>query len=296
MTRPRLPPDDWPRRNFSTMVRSMPHDWHVQVSGTGPDLLLLHGAGASAHSFRRIAPLLKGYRLIVPDLPGHGYTRTTARDRLGLDTMADDLALLCQGQGWKPACIIGHSAGAAVALRLAEIMPSPPRALVGINAALGNFEGMTGVLFPILAKMLATSPFIPHLLAGFAGRRKKVEQIITSTGSKLEPEDLDLYARLMAQPSHVDGTLTMMAQWRLDPLLARLPQISVPTLLITAAKDVAVPPQVSRAASVKLPRVEYAEIPSFGHLVHEEAPDNVAALVLPFLARQREEDHQRRSG
>jgi len=294
--RPRMPPDDWPRRNHSVMVRAMPHDWHVQVSGSGPDVLLLHGAGASTHSFRRLAPFLKGFRLIAIDLPGHGFTRTAARDRLGLDPMADDLALLCQGQGWKPTAIIGHSAGAAVALRLAEIMPTPPRGLVGINAALGNFEGLTGVLFPILARMLSNSPFIPHLLAGFAGRRSKVEQIIASTGSVLPPDDLDLYARLLAMPGHVDGTLSMMAQWRLDPLLARLPQIAVPSLLITASGDVAVPPQVSRAAAARLPRVECAEIPDHGHLVHEEAPQKVAAVIMPWLGRLLDDEPHRHLG
>ncbi|MDP2085688.1 MAG: alpha/beta fold hydrolase [Gemmobacter sp.] len=278
-------PDDWPRRAYSTRIRAMPHHWHVQVSGQGPDLLLLHGAGASAHSWRGLAPLLTGYRVIAPDLPGHGFTRTAERARLNLDAMADDLTLLCQGQGWKPAAIIGHSAGGVLALRMAELLPRPPLALAGINAALGPFEGFAGWLFPKLARLMAVSPFMPHLLSGLASNRKKVESVLASTGSKLAPADVDLYRRLLAMPQHLDGTLNMMANWQLDPILARLPQTAVPVLLLTSSGDLAVPPAVSRNAATRLPRVECAELPGYGHLVHEEAPEAVATLLLPWLSR-----------
>lgn len=278
-------PDDWPRRAHSIRIRAVPHHWHVQVSGQGPDLLLLHGAGASAHSWAPLAPMLRGYRVIAPDLPGHGFTRTGERSRLNLDAMADDLTLLCQGQGWKPAAIIGHSAGGVLALRMAELLPRPPVTLVGINAALGPFEGFAGWLFPKLAKMMAVSPFMPHLLSGLASNRRKVESVLGSTGSRLPAEGVELYRRLLAMPQHLEGTLNMMANWQLDPIMARMPQMMVPTLLITSSNDLAVPPTVSRAAATKLPRVEYTEIPGLGHLVQEERPEAVAAILLPWLER-----------
>lgn len=278
-------PDDWPRRAHSVRIRAVPHHWHVQVSGQGPDLLLLHGAGASAHSWRALAPLMAGYRVIVPDLPGHGYTHTSERSRLNLDAMADDLTLLCQGQGWKPAAIVGHSAGGVLALRMAELMPRAPATLVGINAALGPFEGFAGWLFPKLARLMAVSPFMPQLLSGLASNRRKVESVLSSTGSKLAAADLELYRRLLAMPQHLEGTLNMMANWQLDPILARLPQTSVPVLLLTSSGDLAVPPAVSRQAATRLPRVECTELPGFGHLVQEEAPEAVAAVLLPWLSR-----------
>ena len=278
-------PEDWPRRKLSLRIRAVPHHWHVQVSGQGPDVLLLHGAAASAHSWALLAPLLRGYRVIAPDLPGHGFTRTAERARLTLDAMADDLTLLCQGQGWKPAAIVGHSAGGVLALRMAELLPQAPATLIGINAALGPFEGFAGWLFPKLARMMAVSPFMPHLLSGLASNRKKVESVIASTGSRLPPESIELYRRLLAMPQHLEGTLNMMANWQLDPILARLPQMQVPALLLTSSNDLAVPPTVSRAAAARLPRVEYTEVPGFGHLVHEEAAETVATILLPWLER-----------
>ena len=92
-------PADWPLRERSRMIRCRPHVWHVQTVGQGPDVLLLHGAAASGHSFHRLLPYLPGYRLIVPDLPGQGYTRAGGHMRLGLDAMADDLGSFMRGSG-----------------------------------------------------------------------------------------------------------------------------------------------------------------------------------------------------
>ncbi len=63
--------------------------------GTGPLVLLLHGAGASTHTWRSLAPLLaEHYTLVMPDLPGQGFSRSGNRMRLGLDAMAEDIAAL----------------------------------------------------------------------------------------------------------------------------------------------------------------------------------------------------------
>lgn len=276
----------WPHRAASIRVRLPPTDWHVQVSGSGPDLLLLHGTGASGHSWRKLVPLLGGYRLLVPDLPGQGFTLGADPTRLGIDGMADDLAGLAAAQGWAPRAVIGHSAGGALAFRLAELLPQPPDALIGINAALGPFEGLAGWLFPRLARALALSPMVAHVIARAASSRGRVEKLIAATGSRLDHEGIELYRHLIGRPMHVDGTIAMMARWDLEPLIARLGQTAPQVLLIAAAGDTTVPPAVSRRAAALIPRVEFAEVPRYGHLVHEEAAGVVASLILPFLSRR----------
>ena len=279
-------PPDWPMRAHSRTVHITPHLWHVQVMGSGPTLLLLHGAGASTHTWRALAPRLADrYTLVMPDLPGQGFTRMGSRSRCGLDPMSEDLAALCAAQGWHPRGIIGHSAGGALALRLSEVLPVPPGALIGINAALGNFNGVSGVIFPVLARLLALNPLIPSLFARLAGSESQVKRLLASTGSSLDAEGRRLYERLVRDPSHVDGTLAMMAQWQLDPLLSRLPQIAIPTLFITGSADSAVPPVVSRDAAARMPDATCINIPGPGHLIHEEAADKVASAILPFLAQ-----------
>ncbi len=278
-----LIPPDWPLRQHSRRIRCRPHDWHVQITGQGPDVLMLHGAGASAHSFHPLVPHLPGYRLIMPDLPGQGFTRAGGMLRLGLDAMADDLTTLCKDQGWQPDAIIGHSAGAAIALRMVEMAPRPPRAVVGINAALGPFDGFAGWLFPKLAKAMSASPFVAAIMTRMASKRKQVENLLKGTGSTLPDAGVTLYQRLVTDPRHIEGTLGMMAQWQLEPLIERLPQIMVPTLLIASDRDLAVPPRVSKSAAKALARARYHELAGLGHLVHEEAPELVARLILPFL-------------
>ena len=285
----RMPPDrmppDWPFRAQTRRIAARPHDWNViDTGGDGPALLLLHGAGGAGHSFRNLIPLLAPrYRVIVPDLPGQGFTRSGARGRYGIDAMAEDMATLCRDMGVAPLALIGHSAGAALALRMASLLN--PRGIVGINAALGAFDGAAGVMFPLLARVLAVTPFIPHVVARLWGNPATVAKLLTATGSPLDATGQAQYLTLVRDAAHVDGTLGMMAQWRLDDLMRQLSTIATPTLLIASSGDLAVPARISQDAARHMPAATYAELPGHGHLVHEEAAAEVADLILPFLDR-----------
>lgn len=279
-------PLDWPGREAMRRIDCPPHQWCVLDKGTGPTVLLLHGAGGASHSWRNLVPLMvPHYRIVAPDLPGQGFTRAGQR-RFSLDAMAEDMARLSAAEEWWPAVIIGHSAGAALALRLAEILPTPPRAVVGINAALGNFEGTAGWLFPLIAKILALNPFIPPIAARLFGVEDRVRKLIGATGSELDEAGLRQYVTLIGDHVHVEGTLSMMAQWRLDKLQRHLPAIDVPTLLIAAAGDGTVPARISREAAGRMPFGRYVEIPRLGHLAHEEDAAAVAAILLPWIAER----------
>src|SRR3954465_15975067 len=70
---------DWPHREASRFIEAAGLRWHVQIMGQGPAALLLHGTGASTHSFLDLAPLLaRRFTVVMPDLPGHGFTATPA--------------------------------------------------------------------------------------------------------------------------------------------------------------------------------------------------------------------------
>lgn len=278
-----LPPD-WPHRNFSRHIACKPHLWHVQIMGQGPDVLLLHGAGGSTHSWNHLMPILaQSYRVIAIDLPGQGFTRLGSRMRCGLDPMAVDLDSLSQQQNWQPVAYIGHSAGAALALRLAEIRLT--KAVVGINAALGNFDGVAGVVYPAMAKLLALTPLVPQIFSKLSGTKARVQSLLTSTGSQIDAAGLAQYLTLLKSAGHVDATLAMMSQWNLNGLLTRLPQLETPCLLITAAKDTAVPPVVSQTAAAQMPHGTCIDVGDYGHLVHEENAQLVANAIQPFLTK-----------
>lgn len=274
---------DWPFADHSRFARIAPHEWHIQEVGSGPDALLLHGAGGATQSFRHLIPELSPHlTLRALDLPGQGFTRLGARHRCGLDDMATDIATVIADQGWRPRVLIGHSAGAAIALRLAEMMPDPPP-VIGINAAIGKFSGLAGVFFPIMAKTLAALPFVADIFSASAGQPGSVKRLIEGTGSRLDDHDLRFYRRLIADRDHVNGTLLMMAQWDLDPLLDRLPDLAARVLLITGANDRAVPARTSTDQALRMEDAQHISLPGLGHLAHEEDAPTVAQVILTEL-------------
>jgi magnesium chelatase accessory protein len=255
--------------------------------GDGPILLLLHGAGGSTHSFRDLIPLLAtDFRVVAIDLPGQGFTRMSTKQRCGLRPMAEDIAALIRAEGWEPAAIVGHSAGGALALRLAqhlsdEVHPSPR--VIGLNAALAPFDGLAGWLFPVLAKTLVLNPLVPRLFSLTSGNPARVRQLIDGTGSRISDEGLSFYTRLIADRDHVDATLRMMAGWNLDPLLQDLPKIAAPVVLIAAEGDRAVPPVTSVRAAARLPDARVIHVAGLGHLAHEEDPERIAGILRDVL-------------
>lgn len=283
---PRSLPPDWPNRSVARRLRAGSVEWWViDTGGPGPVVLLLHGLGASGHSFARmIAGLAPQYRVIVPDLPGHGCSRALSSARSGPMAMAEDLAKLCAALDVQPAVIVGHSAGAVLALQLAQRWPEAR--VVGINAALGEFDGAAGVLFPVLAKGLAALPFAATGFARLWGRSATVDRLLDGTGSRIDAAGRAQYLRLVQDPAHVQGALAMMAQWDLRPVLARLPDLPNPVLLIAGREDRAVPASLSRDWAARMRQAFCLDLPG-GHLIHEERADGLAPVVQEWIASRR---------
>ncbi len=274
----------WPMADLSRFAHVRPHRWHIQEGGTGQTILLIHGAGGATQSWRALFPILaQHFHVVAVDLPGQGFTKMGARARCNLTHMAEDLRALVDHEGWTPTAIVGHSAGAAIALRMAELGGAPQPRIIGINAALANFTGVAGWLFPVMAKMLAMNPLTASIFSATATGRT-VARLITGTGSTLDADGLALYGRLLRDRTHVDATLAMMAQWSLDGLTARLPENTARTLLITGSQDEAVPPKTSAQAAAQMPGAQHIDLPDLGHLAHEEAPDLIADHIIAWLA------------
>jgi magnesium chelatase accessory protein len=140
-------------------------------------------------------------------------------------------------------------------------------------------------IFSPLARLLAATPLIPQLFAWRARDRAAVERLIASTGSRLDARGIDAYAQIVADPAHVSAALAMMANWDLAALERDLNRLRTPTLLIAGANDRTLPASESRRARDVLPTAEFVELPGLGHLAHEEAPAQVARLILDFAAR-----------
>lgn len=271
---------DWPNRAASRFVTAGRLAWHVQEAGAGPAVLLLHGTGAATHSWRGLLPLLAAQaRVIAPDLPGHGFTSLPRAGQAGIEGMARLVGELLDAFGAAPDLVVGHSAGAAILVRMALDRRIAPRAIVSLNGALLPFPGVGGLVFPALAKLLFLNPFAPRLLARMADDPRAVARLIKGTGSALEPRGIALYRRLLADPGHVRATVAMMARWDLAGLKRDLPRLAVPLVLVAAGNDLAVPPRVADEVARRVPHASVRHLPGLGHLAHEEDPDSVAALI-----------------
>lgn len=273
----------WPNREASRFVETAGIRWHVQEMGSGPLLLLLHGTGAATHSWRGLVPLLTPhFRLLAIDLPGHGFTQKPPQKLYTLPGMAAGVCELLRGLGETPEMVAGHSAGAAVMLRMALDCRIAPKGLVSLNGALKPYGGDAARWLSPVAKVLFLNPLMPRLFAWQAGERRSVERLIRNTGSTPDPEGVEHYRTLVANSNHVAAALGMMANWDLQPLSRDMAMLDVPLLLIAGQNDKAIKAEDAFAVRDMAPKARVEILRGLGHLAHEEAPDQVAALMLAF--------------
>ena len=276
----------WPRAETSRFVRLRNIDFHVQISGAGEDVLLLHGAGASAHSFAGLAARLsERHRVIAPDLPGQGYTTLLPVEAVGLAPFVDYLHELMSKLVARPRWIIGHSAGAALGTQYALDTHPLPKGILCINAAFKPFGSIAAPVFSKTAKWFARSQWLPKALASPALRWRATGSMLADTGSAVDPLMSRCYDTLLRNPEHIAGTLRMMAGWDLPPLLRRLSSLQTPVWLAAAEGDLTISPERSTWVANDLPRARSVRIPDLGHLAHEEKPEIFDELFQEMVAK-----------
>lgn len=276
---------DWPNREASRFVDLQGLRWHVQVMGEGPVLVLLHGTGAATHSWRDVAPLLaRTHQVVALDLPGHGFTATPRNNTdFSLSNVARGVGDLLKALDLSPAAFVGHSAGAAIAVRMSLDSASNPIPIVGVNAALLPFPGPLGPLAPFLARTLFYNPFSLGLFAYRADQRNAIRDLMRSTGSTLDEKSLTYYERLFRNRDHLKATVALMAHWDLETLRRDLPKLRAPLTLIVGAKDRAVLPSDAGSVARRVKNARVVTALGLGHLAHEEAPDAVVDMILAAL-------------
>jgi len=277
-------PPWWPHVQRSTMVDAAGLRWHVQRWGAMPHgrpvALLLHGTGAGSHSWRHLAPLLaQRFDVIAPDLPGHAFTQTPDSQPLSLPAVADALVALLGRLQLQPALVVGHSAGAAVALRMALSARIGPRLMVSINGAILPLQGALGRIFMPAARLLAASPLVAPAFAAWAALPSVTRRLLASTGSRIDAEGERCYAHLVADGHHAAGALRLMASWDLEALAHDLPQLDLPLLLLAAEGDRTLAPSHALRVQAVLPQAQVVWQPGLGHLSHEEDAASTLATI-----------------
>lgn len=277
----------WPHREASSFIETGSKRWHVQRMGSGRPLLLLHGTGASVHSWRGLMPLLaRSHAVTAIDLPRHAFTTGHDAYAMSLPAMSAEVAGLLKAIDLKPEAIVGHSAGAAIALQLA-LAHGYAGPVIGLSAALRPFPGALAQIFPALAKALFVNPLVPRFFAGTIDIAGGAERFMwRSTRSRIDAAGMECYRALLKNPDHAGGGLAMMANWDLPSLRARMGNVANPVLLVHGANDPAIPLAWAKDAASWLGHARLDVLPGLGHLAHEEDPEKAAALITAFLAQQ----------
>jgi magnesium chelatase accessory protein len=279
-------PRDWPHRKTSRSVAIGMLDWHVQVMGSGPTVLLLHGTGSSAHSWADVMPFLADVvTVVVPDLPGHGYTTGASMESLSLTQIAADLDTLLAKLHVKPVTLVaGHSAGAALAICWALVAAKPPRAIVGFNPSLVPPPALYTTLLAPLVNPIATSSALTVWLASLGGRSGLVNSLLDSTRSSIPEAQRACYAKLFSDPAHVRGTMGYMAAADLPGMLEDARKLTIPTHFVLGAQDPWVPERsLRRVIACSFPNA-LVDIWEGGHLLHETQPERAAQFLKDVLA------------
>ena len=294
-----LPPN-WPHRTQSAFVPIGRLTWHLQVHASRKPsdrtIVLLHGTGASTHSWADLIGVLQeGACVLAIDLPGHGFTRGADPKNLTLPMMARDLhELFLEIELEKNVILVGHSAGAPLAIELAyqhSALNNPAfqiTQIIGLNPSLVPPPALyTTLLGPMVAPMATSGP-MTSMIAFIASSTAMVNQLLDSTESKISDQHRDYYRFLFSQPSHVQGSMGFMAGADLPSILTRAKGLTIPISFLIGQRDSWVKENaLKKIIQEYFPRAQITIWPG-GHLLHEEQPLAAAKYIQTIVLTNRE--------
>jgi pimeloyl-ACP methyl ester carboxylesterase len=233
--------------------------------GARPALVLIHGAGGTHLYWPSDVRRIPGYRILAPDLPGHG--KSGGRGLQTIDGYVAAVLAWMQAIDLHRAVFVGHSMGSAIALRLAIEHREHVLAL-----------GLLGA-----GARLRVDPEILRYTASETTFEGAVDLIVGSAFSQHAPERLVALAReRMAEtrPSVLHGDY--FACDAFDEM-TRISTITQPTIVIGGADDRLTPPRYAQFLADEIPKAELHLLPDAGHMVMLEKPGEVARLLNLFM-------------
>lgn len=247
----------------------------AQVHGSGPGILLAHGAGGSIEgNYLPIIPALaERHTVVAPDYPGSGGT-PRASEPLTLDGLADAVVASATEAGLETFTLVGYSLGTLVSVRAAARYPDRVRGLV-LTAGTAKADNRLLASLDIWLKLLADGD--RETFARFVSLSAFSEPFFNAVPT----EQLGSFYETLAA-GVPDGAGDQAGVVRVADTTGDLAGISVPTLVIATTLDTLVSPANSRLLAERIPGAEYAEIET-GHVPAAERPEEWQRLITAFL-------------
>ena len=249
---------------------------YTQTSGTGPDLVLIHGWGLHGGVWDTLVPLLEpDFRVTRVDLPGHG--RSAWNNEATLDAMAGAVAAAVpDGAMW-----MGWSLGGMVALRAAILFPEQTRGLIMV-ASSPCFVRKPGWQSAMLPSLLDS--FASDLQADYSRTLSRFLSLqvrgSVSAGAALKVLRDKLLVHGQPSTEALQAGLDIL---RGSDLRDQVPGLASPVLLLMGERDTLVPVNAGHEFAKMFPDARLEVIGGAGHAPFITQPDVVANHVKDFL-------------
>ena len=269
-----------------------------------PAIVAVHGLGGSALNWAAIAPHLTAhYRLIAPDLGGFGLTRAGRRDVSvsGNQALLHRFLAAVPAVGGKPMILMGNSMGGMISLLEANAAPPGVAALILVDPVLPFVLARPDPLIATLMVLYGT-PGLGGLMRGLRRREPPDTQVdrvlalccadparvpasIVAQHVELERRRAEFPDRQRAFDDAVRSLAHTVGRRRGQVYRTVAGSVGCPVLLLHGDRDRLVPVAAARAAARAHPGWTYTELPGVGHVPQLEVPEQMARLVLRWLAR-----------
>ncbi len=248
---------------------------YYEVAGNGPDVVLLHPFPLNRHFWDPVTPQLSTrYRLILPDLRGHGDSEL-GEGPVTMQKLADDLSKLCHEESISKAFFVGVSIGGYLLFEFWRRYRDQVAALVLANTRPGaeTPEGKASRL-QLADRVLreGTDSFIEEMLSKLLSRATRSNR----------PDIVDAARRMMQSMSAEDIAGVQRGMAERPDSVATLATVNVPTLLIAGDED-SIPLSEFELMRQQIPGSRLQVISQTGHYAAREKPAEFAALLRTFL-------------
>lgn len=260
-----------------------------RTGGEGPVLLLIHGMAGSATTWKHVMPILcRRFRVVAPDMPGHGDSAKGAGD-YSLGNLASSLRDLLVALGHERATIVGQSLGGGVAMQLAYQFPERCERLVLVSSGgLGREVNalLRALSLPGAEAVLSLGCSAPiqrtiERAAGLAARvglqpEPRIEELWRSYASLGDPETRQAFLRTLRAVIDAGGQAVSAAS-RLHLAAA------CPTLIIWGGADPIIPVEHAHEAHAAIPGSRLEIFEGIGHFPHVESPARFVEVLETFV-------------
>jgi pimeloyl-ACP methyl ester carboxylesterase len=249
----------------------------VRIAGVGPTVVLAHGIALTLGEWNLVADLLvaQGYRVVAFDARGHGRS-TIGTQGISAPVMAADLLAVLEATCTTDAIMVGHSMGGFLALEAILEVPGVASRLSGL-VLVATFAGdiLDGAPQNRAEVPLVHGPLVAHL-----GDSPTIGTLFAASFFGPHPSPAMLAALLeMVAGRDLEPLLPLLRAFRARDLIAKLPLVDLPTVIVCGLADRTTPPRDSQRMAAGIPRSRSLWVPDAGHMLPWEAPEAIRDAV-----------------